>query len=146
MEKTYIPKANEIEQDWHLVDANGENLGRLASGIATVLLGKNKPNFTPGMETGDYVVVVNAEKIQVTGNKLTEKFYYRYSLYPSGLKSTSLEEQLRKHPDRVIVSAVKGMLPRTKFGRQVIKRLKVYSGPDHPHAAQQPQPLSFGKE
>lgn len=146
VDKTYIPKANEIKQEWYLVDANGQNLGRLASEIATVLLGKHKPDFTPGMDTGDYVVVVNCERIQVTGNKLTEKFYYRYSLYPSGLTETSLKDQLNKHPDRVITSAVKGMLPHNKYGRQIIKKLKVYAGPDHPHAAQQPKPLALGKE
>jgi len=146
VEKTYIPKANEIEQEWYLVDANGQNLGRLASRIATVLLGKHKPNFTPGMDTGDFVVVVNCERVKVTGNKLNDKFYYRYSLYPSGLKETSLRDQLKKHPDRVITSAVWGMLPRNKFGRQIIKKLKVYAGPDHPHKAQQPKPLAMDKE
>ena len=146
MDKTYIPKANEIESEWFLVDANGQNLGRLASQIAAVLLGKHKPNFTPGMDTGAFVVVINCERIQVTGAKLTEKFYYRYSLYPSGLTATSLKDQLQKHPDRVITSAVWGMLPHNKYGRQVIKKLKVYAGPDHPHGAQQPKPLTFGKE
>ena len=146
MDKTYIPKANEIKQEWYLVDANGQNLGRLASEIATVLLGKHKPDFTPGMDTGDFVVVVNCERVQVTGNKLTEKFYYRYSLYPSGLTTTSLKDQLKKHPDRVLTSAVWGMLPHNKYGRQIIKKLKVYAGPDHPHTAQQPKPLAFGKE
>jgi large subunit ribosomal protein L13 len=143
VEKTYIPKAKEIEQEWHLADANGQNLGRLASRIATVLLGKHKPNFTPGMDTGDFVVVVNCERIQVTGNKLNDKFYYRYSLYPSGQTATSLRDQLKKHPDRVITSAVWGMLPHNKFGRQIIKKLKVYAGPDHPHAAQKPKPLAL---
>lgn len=146
MEKTYIPKAHEIEQEWYLVDANGQNLGRLASRIVTVLLGKHKPNFTPGMDTGDFVVVVNCERVQVTGNKLNDKFYYRYSLYPSGLRATSLRDQLKKHPDRVITSAVWGMLPHNKFGRQIIKKLKVYAGPDHPHKAQQPTPLAMDKE
>ncbi len=146
MEKTYIPKASEIEQEWHLVDANGQNLGRLASRIAAVLLGKHKPNFTPGMDTGDYVVVINCERVQVTGKKLDDKFYYRYSLYPSGLTATSLRDQLDKHPDRVITRAVWGMLPHNKFGRQIIKKLKVYAGPDHPHKAQQPKPLAMDKE
>jgi large subunit ribosomal protein L13 len=146
VDKTYIPKANEIESEWFLVDANGQNLGRLASQIAGVLLGKHKPNFTPGMDTGSFVVVVNCERIQVTGTKLTEKFYYRHSLYPSGQTATSLKDQLQKHPDRVITSAVLGMLPHNKYGRQVIKKLKVYAGPDHPHGAQQPKPLNFGKE
>lgn len=146
MEKTYIPKASEIEQEWHLVDANGQNLGRLASRIAAVLLGKHKPNFTPGMDTGDYMVVINCERVQVTGKKLDDKFYYRYSLYPSGLTATSLRDQLDKHPDRVITRAVWGMLPHNKFGRQIIKKLKVYAGPDHPHKAQQPKPLAMDKE
>jgi large subunit ribosomal protein L13 len=146
VDKTYIPKANEVEENWYLVDANGRNLGRMASEIAAVLLGKHKPTFTPGMDTGDHVIVVNCERIQVTGNKLTEKFYYRYSLYPSGLTTTSLQEQLKKHPDRVITHAVWGMLPHNKYGRQIIKKLKVYAGPDHPHAAQQPKPMAFGKE
>ncbi|MCC6956100.1 MAG: 50S ribosomal protein L13 [Anaerolineales bacterium] len=146
MEKTYIPKASEIEQEWHLVDANGQNLGRLASRIAAVLLGKHKPNFTPGMDTGDHVVVINCERVQVTGKKLDDKFYYRYSLYPSGLTATSLRDQLDKHPDRVITRAVWGMLPHNKFGRQIIKKLKVYAGPDHPHKAQQPKPLAMDKE
>ena len=146
VEKTYVPKASEIEQEWHLVDANGQNLGRLASRIAAVLLGKHKPNFTPGMDTGDHVVVINCERVQVTGKKLDDKFYYRYSLYPSGLTATSLRDQLDKHPDRVITRAVWGMLPHNKFGRQIIKKLKVYAGPDHPHKAQQPKPLAMDKE
>ena len=124
MEKTYIPKASDIKQDWILVDANDQNLGRLATQIATVLLGKNKPSFTPGMDTGDFVVVVNCERIRVTGTKLETKNYYRHSQYPSGLTTTNLSEQLRTHPDRVIRSAVWGMLPHNKFGRQIIKKLK----------------------
>ena len=146
MEKTYIPKASDIKQDWVLVDANDQNLGRLATQIATVLLGKNKPSFTPGVDTGDFVVVVNCERIRVTGTKLETKFYYRHSQYPSGLTTTNLSEQLRTHPDRVIRSAVWGMLPHNKFGRQIIKKLKIYAGPDHPHGAQQPKPLAIGKE
>ena len=146
VEKTYIPKSGEITQDWYLVDANDQNLGRLATQIATVLLGKHKPNFTPGMDTGDFVVVVNCERVRVTGNKLEEKYYYRHSLYPGGLKSISLREQLQKHPDRVIRSAVWGMLPHNKFGRKLIKKLKVYAGPDHPHAAQQPKTLALSEE
>ena len=142
MDKTYIPKASEITQEWILVDANDQNLGRLATQIASILLGKNKPNFTPGMDTGDFVVVVNCERVRVTGNKMTEKYYYHHSQYPSGLTETSLRLQLEKHPDRVIRSAVWGMLPHNKYGRQVIKKLKVYAGPDHPHNAQQPRPLA----
>ena len=146
MDKTYIPKAAEITQEWYLVDASGQNLGRLATQIASVLLGKHKPNFTPGMDTGDFVVVVNCELVQVTGKKLQEKYYYRHSIYPSGLTETSLRDQLKRHPDRVIRSAVWGMLPHNKLGRQLIKKLKAYAGPEHPHEAQQPKPLSLGKE
>jgi large subunit ribosomal protein L13 len=147
VDKTYIPKAAEISQEWYLVDASGQNLGRLATQIAAILLGKHKPNFTPGMDTGDYVIVVNSEKVQVTGKKLQEKFYYRHSIYPSGLKETSLRDQLERHPDRVIRSAVWGMLPHNKFGRQLIKKLKAYKGPQHPHEAQNPKPLALmGKE
>lgn len=141
MEKTYYPKASEISQEWFVVDANDQNLGRLAAKIAGVLLGKHKPNFTPGVDTGTHVVVVNAEHIQVTGNKMTEKVYYRHSQYPGGLKAITLRDQLQKHPDRVMTSAVWGMLPHNKYGRKVIKKLKVYAGPDHPHQAQNPKPL-----
>lgn len=146
MFKTYIPKADEITQDWFLADAENQNLGRLATQIASTLLGKNKPDFTPGMCTGGFVVVVNCEKIQVTGSKLEDKFYHRHSMYPGGITSTSLRKQLIIHPDRVIRAAVWGMLPHNKFGRQLIKRLKIYAGPDHPHTAQQPKPLASGKE
>ncbi|MCS6907432.1 MAG: 50S ribosomal protein L13 [Anaerolineales bacterium] len=144
MEKTYYPKAKEIKQEWILVDANGQNLGRLASQIAYLLLGKHKPNFTPGVEMGDYVVVINAERIQVTGKKMTEKFYYRHSGYPGGLKAISLRDLLAKHPERVIRLAVWGMLPKNRLGRRLIKNLKVYAGPDHPHQAQKPKPLTEG--
>jgi large subunit ribosomal protein L13 len=146
VDKTYIPKASEITQDWILFDANEQNLGRLATQIAGILLGKHKPNFTPGMDTGDFVVVINCERIRVTGNKLEEKFYYRHSQYPSGLKEISLNDQLKRHPDRVIREAVWGMLPHNKFGRQLIKKLKIYAGPEHPHQAQQPKLWTMGKE
>jgi len=142
VEKTYYPKANELKQEWVLVDSNDQYLGRLATKIARLLLGKHKPNFTPGVEVGDFVVVVNAERIRVTGNKLTEKFYYRHSNYPGGLKAISLKQQLIKHPDRVIRSAVWGMLPHNRLGRKLIKNLKVYAGPDHPHEAQKPKPVA----
>lgn len=141
MQKTYTPKAGEISQQWVLVNADGQNLGRLATKISSVLLGKNKPSFTPGMDTGDYVVVVNAEKISVTGNKLEDKIYYHYTGYPSGMRQITLQDQLRKHPDRVIRRAVWGMLPHNRYGRKIIKKLKVYSGPEHPHLAQNPKPL-----
>lgn len=141
MDKTYIPKESEITREWVLVDANDQNLGRLATQIATILLGKHKPTFTPGVEMGDYVVVVNCEQVRVTGNKMDEKIYYRHSMYPGGLKSISLRQQLEKHPDRVIRNAVWGMLPHNKFGRKVIKNLKIYAGPEHPHSAQKPKQM-----
>lgn len=146
MEKTYIPKASEITPEWYLVDASDQNLGRLATQVATILLGKHKPNFTPGMDTGSFVVVVNCEQIQVTGKKLEEKFYHRHSIYPGGLTSISLKDQLKRHPDRVIRAAVWGMLPHNKYGRQLIRKLKVYAGPQHPHEAQQPKPVALIKE
>jgi len=142
VEKTYYPKAKEVTQDWVLVDANDQNLGRLATQIASMLLGKHKPNFTPGVIMGDFVVVVNAERIRVTGNKMETKNYYHHTNYPGGLKTISLRQQLEKHPDRVIRSAVWGMLPHNKYGRQLIKNLKVYAGPDHPHKAQNPKLLA----
>jgi large subunit ribosomal protein L13 len=146
VEKTYIPKVSDITREWHLVDANDQNLGRLATRLATILLGKHKPDFTPGVDMGDFVVVVNCERIQVTGNKLDEKFYYHHTLYPGGIKSISLRNQLQKHPDRVIRSAVWGMLPHNKLGRKILKNLKVYAGPDHPHAAQHPKNLVLSEE
>ncbi|MEX2143942.1 MAG: 50S ribosomal protein L13 [Anaerolineales bacterium] len=143
MQKSYYPKASEISSQWHSVDANGQNLGRLATRIAGVLMGKHRPNFTPGVDLGDFVVVTNCEKVAVTGNKLIEKIYYRHSGYPGGLKETSLRRMLRTHPERVIESAVRGMLPHTKLGRQMIKKLKVYAGPNHPHGPQKPEPLAL---
>ena len=146
MYKTYYPKAGEIERKWYVVDANGENLGRLATRIAVVLLGKHKPTFTPGVEMGDYVVVINAERVTVTGtktvSKMDSKMYHRHSGYPGGLRSISLREQLRRFPDRVIRSAVWGMLPHNRMGRSLLKRLKVYAGPEHPHGTQRPEPLA----
>lgn len=139
MEKTYVPKANEITTAWYLVDARGQSLGRLATKIASVLLGKNEPSFTPGVDIGNRVVVINAEQITVTGKKMEEKMYYRHSQYPGGLKSISLRRQLETHPDRVLKSAVWGMLPHNKLGKRIIKNLKVYAGSDHPHQAQQPK-------
>lgn len=139
MQKTYYPKPDEISQDWVLVDANDQNLGRLSTQIASFLLGKHKPNFTPGVEIGDFVVVVNARRIRVTGNKLEEKMYYSHSGYPGGFRSVRLRDQLANHPDRVIRAAVWGMLPHNRFGRKLLKKLKIYAGPEHPHAAQQPQ-------
>lgn len=141
MQKTYYPKPEELTHEWYLIDAEEQNLGRLATKIASVLLGKNKPEFTPGVDVGDFVVVVNAEKITVTGNRLDQKYYYRYSGYPGGMKKISLREQLVKHPDRVIRSAVWGMIPHNRLGRRLIKRLKVFAGPDHQHQAQNPKPI-----
>jgi large subunit ribosomal protein L13 len=134
--KSYYPKAAEIENRWVVVDANGQTLGRLVTQIAVLLLGKHKPTFTPGVPMGDYVVVINAGGITVTGRKMSEKTYYSHSGYPGGLKSISLRDQLEKHPDRVIRSAVWGMLPHNKMGRHLLKRLKVYPGAEHPHGAQ----------
>jgi large subunit ribosomal protein L13 len=124
-----------------VVDAQGQNLGRLATLIARTLLGKGKPQFTPGVDVGDHVIVINAEKIAVTGKKLDEKIYYRHSGYPGGLKEITLREQLKRHPDRVIRAAVKGMLPKNRYGRKLLKKLKIYAGPKHGHAAQKPKPL-----
>ena len=146
VDKTYVPKASEITQEWYLVDANGQNLGRLATQIASILLGKHKPTFTPGVEMGDFVVVIQCEHIVVTGNKLEEKFYYQHSGYPSGLKTTSLRDQLARHPERVIRAAVWGMLPHSKFGHSIIKNLKIYAGPEHPHSAQKPTLWAMSKE
>jgi large subunit ribosomal protein L13 len=142
VEKTYYPKAGDITREWYMADANGQTLGRFATKVANVLMGKHKPAFTPGVDMGDFVVVVNCERVVVTGNKLEEKIYYRYSGYPGGLKETKLRDMLDKHPDRVIKSAVKGMLPKNKLGRKYLKKLKVYAGPDHPHEAQSPKPLA----
>ena len=141
--KTYTPKVSEIERRWYIVDAEGLTLGRLATQIATVIRGKHKPTYTPHLDVGDYVIVVNAEKVHVTGNKEEQKFYYRHSGYPGGFRSTSLRDQLSKHPERVIETAVKGMLPHTNLGRDQLKKLKVFAGPNHPHAAQQPTPLEI---
>jgi large subunit ribosomal protein L13 len=141
--KSYYPKAAEIDRQWLLVDANGETLGRLATKIAALLLGKHKPSFTPGVEMGDFVVVVNAQNITVTGTrthtKLTEKMYYHHSGYPGGLKTISLRDLLSTHPDRVIRAAVWGMLPHNKMGRHLITRLKIYGGAEHSHSAQNPK-------
>lgn len=140
--KTYSAKATEIEREWLVIDAAGQNLGRLATRIATLLRGKHKPSFTPSMDMGDFVIVVNADKVAVTGRKLQQKMYYRYSLYPGGLTATSLEKMLAKHPTRVIEHAVRGMLPKTRLGRAMARKLKVYAGATHPHAAQKPKPVS----
>jgi len=141
--RTYSATAADAEasREWYVVDATGKNLGRLATQIASVLKGKHKPIYTPGMDCGDFVIVINAEKIYVTGSKLDDKMYYRYSGYPGGLSEISMRKQLAKHPDRVIQAAVLGMLARNRLRRQLIKKLKVYAGSEHPHAAQQPKPF-----
>ena len=141
--KTFMASPATIDRKWYVVDAEGMTLGRLASEVAKVLRGKNKPIFTPHIDTGDYVIVVNAEKIKVTGKKLDQKVYYRHSGYVGGIKETTLKEMLNKHPERVIEFAVKGMLPKGPLGRAMIKKLFVYAGPEHPHAAQKPEELTF---
>ncbi len=139
--KTYNAKPGEIERRWLVVDADGQTLGRLATRIADALRGKGKPQYTPHVDTGDFVVVVNAEKIAVTGKKLDDKIYYRHSGYPGGLKQRTLREQLERRPTEVIRMAVKGMLPKNKLAARQLTKLKVYAGPEHPHEAQAPQPL-----
>jgi large subunit ribosomal protein L13 len=139
--KTYSAKPGELTREWYLVDAEGKTLGRLATQIADTLRGKRKPQYTPHVDTGDFVVVVNADKIQVTGNKLDQKRYYRHSGYPGGLRSRTLREQLERRPTEVLRVAVKGMLPKNRLARQQITKLKIYAGPEHPHEAQNPRPL-----
>ena len=141
--KTFMASPSTIERKWYVVDATGYTLGRLASEVAKVLRGKNKPTYTPSMDTGDYVIVVNAEKVKVTGKKLDQKVYYRHSEYVGSLKETTLREMLNKHPERVIESAVKGMLPKGPLGREMYTKLHVYAGPDHKHEAQKPEVLTF---
>jgi large subunit ribosomal protein L13 len=140
--KTYSAKRDELDARWYLIDAQGKVLGRLATEIATILRGKHKPTFTPHLNCGDYVVVVNAKKVDVTGDRLDSKIYYRHSQYPGGLKQETLRQVLQKHPERAIERAVKGMLPHNRLGAQILSRLKVYPGPTHPHEAQQPAPWS----
>ena len=137
--KTFMANPDKIERKWYVVDAEGRTLGRLSSEIAKILRGKNKPEFTPNEDTGDYVIVVNAEKVKVTGRKLDQKIYYHHSGYVGGMKETTLREMLDKHPERVISHAVKGMLPKGPLGRQMYKKLFVYAGPEHKHAAQKPE-------
>ena len=141
--KTYMPNEAAIERKWYVVDATGLTLGRLASEVAKVLRGKNKPIFTPHADTGDYVIVVNAEKIVVTGKKMSDKIYYRHSDYVGGMKEATLKEMLDKKPEKVVELAVKGMLPKGPLGRQMLTKLHVYAGPEHAHAAQKPEVLTF---
>ena len=139
--KTYVAKPTDRERRWLLIDASGQTLGRMATQIADVLRGKRKPQYTPHIDTGDFVVVVNAEKIHVTGNKRADKRYYRHSGYPGGLRSRSFEEMQAKRPEEIIRLAVKGMMPRNRLARTQLTKLKIYAGPEHPHVAQKPQPL-----
>jgi large subunit ribosomal protein L13 len=141
--RTFVGTKEDIEREWYVVDAEGQTLGRLAARIAPILRGKHKPIYSPHLDCGDFVIIVNAEKVHVTGRKKDQKFYHRHSGYPGGLTSISLRDQLDKHPERVLQAAIKGMLPKTKLGRKMIKKLKVYAGSEHPHQAQQPKPLVF---
>ena len=142
--KTWNAKPGEIERRWFVVDAEGKNLGRLATQIADTLRGKNKPEYTPHVDTGDFVVVVNAEKVAVTGKKLDDKLYHRHSGYPGGLRTRTLREQLERRPEEVIRKAVKGMLPRNRLSRAQLRKLKIYAGPEHPHEAQAPKEMKIG--
>lgn len=138
--KTFVTKAADVQRDWYVIDAEGQTLGRLATQIAVLLKGKHKPTYSPSVDCGDFVVVINAEKIHVTGRRLDQKSYYRHSGYPGGLREISLRDQLDKHPTRPIEIAVRGMLPKNRLGRKMFKKLKVYAGSEHPHEAQQPVP------
>lgn len=141
--KSFIAKPHEVERKWYVIDAEGKNLGRLSSEIASILRGKKKPIFTPHVDTGDYVIVVNADKIVVTGKKMKDKVYKHHTGYPGGLKEITLEKLLAKKPEEVLKHAVKGMMPKGKLGRQMYKKLKVYAGPEHNHAAQKPEVWEF---
>lgn len=141
--KTFVTKPESVEREWFVVNAEGQTLGRLASQVAAVLRGKHKPQYSPAVDVGDFVIVVNAEKIRVTGRKMLQKKYYRHSGYPGGLSEITLADQLERYPTRVIKAAVRGMLPRNRLGRKMFKKLKVYAGAEHPHQAQQPKPLEL---
>lgn len=141
--KTLSARPQDVEHDWYVVDAENQTLGRLAAAVARRLRGKHKASYTPHVDTGDYIVVVNAEKVRVTGKKQTDKVYYRHSGYPGGIKAARFEEMIAKQPEQVIEKAVKGMLPRNPLGRAVFRKLKVYAGSEHPHSAQQPKPLEL---
>ncbi len=136
--KTYSQKKSEVQRNWYVIDAQGLVLGRLATQIATILRGKHKPTYTPSMDDGDFVIVVNADKVRLTGSKPVQKVYYRHTGYPGGLRQTTFKEMLQKHPDRILRLAVRGMLPKTRMGRKQLVKLRIYAGPNHPHAAQQP--------
>ncbi|NLJ73457.1 MAG: 50S ribosomal protein L13 [Firmicutes bacterium] len=141
--KTYMAKPQEVERKWYVVDATDQTLGRLATQVASILKGKHKPTYTPHVDTGDHVIVINAEKVRLTGNKLQDKKYYRHSGYVGGIKETTAGEMLQRHPERVIRTAVWGMIPHNRLGRQMIKKLKVYAGNEHPHQAQMPELLEL---
>ncbi|MEE3152348.1 MAG: 50S ribosomal protein L13 [Acidobacteriota bacterium] len=140
---TPFPSKKTLNPEWHVIDAEGQVLGRLATRIATILMGKHKPGYTPFLDCGDHVVVVNADKVVLTGNKMNDKKYYRYSGYPGGIKEARARRVMRENPTRILESAVRGMVPKTKLGRQMLSKLRVYAGPEHPHEAQQPQPYSL---
>jgi len=140
---TPFPSSKTIEREWHVVDAEGQVLGRVATRVATLLMGKHKPSYTPFLDVGDHVVVINADKIVLTGNKMNDKVYHRHTGYPGGIKDARARRVLREHPERIFQSAVRGMLPKTKLGRQMFGKLRVYAGAEHPHEAQQPQPYSL---
>ena len=140
---TPFPSKKTLNREWHVIDAQGQVLGRLATRIATVLMGKHKPGYTPFLDCGDHVVVVNADKVVLTGNKLNDKMYYRYSGYPGGIKEARARRVMRENPTRILESAVRGMVPKTTLGRQMFSKLRVYAGPEHPHEAQKPQPYSL---
>ena len=142
--KTYVAKSAEIERKWYVVDAEGQTLGRLATEVAKVLTGKKKPEYTPFIDSGDHVIIVNADKIKVTGRKAEQKVYRSHSGYVGGLKEVSYADMMNKHPNRILEKAIKGMLPKNKLGRQMYRKLKVYAGPDHQHSAQKPEKLTFG--
>lgn len=141
--RTFSPKRGDISRDWYIVDAEGQTLGRLATRIAAVLRGKTKPSYAAHVDMGDFVIVVNADKVKVTGKKETDKFYYRHSNYPGGLRATSLRDMRNTHPERILQAAIRGMLPKTTLGEEQIKKLKIYAGPAHPHQAQQPKELAI---
>jgi large subunit ribosomal protein L13 len=141
--RTFTPKASDIQRQWHVIDASDVVLGRLASQVATLLRGKHKPIYAPHMDTGDFVIVVNAEKVALSGNKLQDKRAYRHSGYPGGIHAVAYSELLARHPERAVEKAVKGMLPKNSLGRSMLRKLKVYAGPDHPHQAQQPTPFTI---
>ena len=143
---TPFPSGKTIERQWHVIDAEDQVLGRMSTRIATLLMGKHKPGYTPFLDCGDHVVVINAEKIVLTGNKMNDKMYYRHTGYPGGIKEARARRVLREHPTRIIESAVRGMVPKTKLGRQMLTKLRVYAGPEHPHEAQQPQPYSWAAD